>query len=122
MNLNQLYYFKELAKERQFSKAAKNLYISQPSLSNSIKSLEKELNCQLINRNGGQITLTEYGKIFCEAAITSINSIEKSKIDIANCKRKEENIIKIAAHQYKIGGTDIHVMFQLGHFHCLFYL
>ncbi|WP_289683367.1 helix-turn-helix domain-containing protein [Lactobacillus intestinalis] len=60
MNLNQLYYFKELAKERQFSKAAKNLYISQPSLSNSIKSLEKELNCQLINRNGGQITLTEY--------------------------------------------------------------
>lgn len=97
MNLNQLYYFKELAKERQFSKAAKNLYISQPSLSNSIKSLEKELNCQLINRNGGQITLTEYGKIFCEAAITSINSIEKSKIDIANCKRKEENIIKIAS-------------------------
>ena len=29
--------------------------------------------------------------------VTSINSIEKSKIDIANCKRKEENIIKIAS-------------------------
>lgn len=97
MNLNQLYYFKELAKERQFSKAAKNLYISQPSLSNSIKSLEQELHCQLINRNGGQITLTEYGEIFFKAAITSINSIEKSKIDIANYKRKEENIIKIAS-------------------------
>ena len=78
MNLNQLYYFKELAKERQFSKAAKNLYISQPSLSNSIKSLEKELNCQLINRNGGQTILTEYGKIFYEAAITSITSLDKS--------------------------------------------
>ncbi|XKU95191.1 LysR family transcriptional regulator [Lactobacillus acidophilus] len=48
MNLNQFYYFNELAKQHQFSEAAKHLNISQPSLSNSIKSLEKELDCNLI--------------------------------------------------------------------------
>lgn len=47
MNLNQLYYFKESIKQHQFSSAAKRLHISQPSLSNLIKALEKELKCEL---------------------------------------------------------------------------
>lgn len=97
MNLNQLYYFNELAEQRQFSKAAKNLYISQPSLSNSIKSLEKELGCKLINRSGGQITLTEYGKIFYKATSSAVNIIEQAKRKIAQNKRQNENIIKIAS-------------------------
>lgn len=97
MNLNQLYYFNELAKQRQFSKAAKNLYISQPSLSNSIKSLEKELGCKLINRSGGQISLTEYGEIFYKAASSSVNIIEQAKRKIAQNKRQNENVIKIAS-------------------------
>ena len=41
MNLRQLYYFKELVEQKQFLKAARNLNISQPSLSNAIKELEK---------------------------------------------------------------------------------
>lgn len=97
MNLNQLYYFNELAQQRQFSKAAKNLYISQPSLSNSIKSLERELGCKLINRSSGQITLTEYGKIFYKAASSSVNIIEQAKQKITQTKRQNENTIKIAS-------------------------
>ncbi|MBA1393711.1 LysR family transcriptional regulator [Lactobacillus sp. XV13L] len=42
MNLNQLYYFRELADQRQYTKAADNLFISQPTLSVSIKQLENE--------------------------------------------------------------------------------
>ncbi|TSO25581.1 LysR family transcriptional regulator [Lactobacillus sp. LL6] len=95
MNLNQLYYFNELAKERQFSKAAKNLCISQPSLSNSIKSLEKDLGCKLINRSGGQITLTKYGKIFFKAASSSVDILEDAKRKINRYKRQKDNIIKI---------------------------
>ena len=97
MNLNQLYYFNELAKQRQFSKAAKNLSISQPSLSNSIKSLEKDLGCKLINRSGGQITLTKYGEIFFKAASSSVDILEGAKRDIAQYKRQKDNIIKIAS-------------------------
>ena len=59
MNLKQLYYFNELVKQHQFSSAAKRLHISQPSLSNSIKTLEKELHYNLIERRNGRIELTE---------------------------------------------------------------
>ena len=41
MNLAQLYYFRTLAKFEHYGKAAEALYITQPSLSNSIKNLEK---------------------------------------------------------------------------------
>ena len=43
MNLAQLYYFRTLAKFEHYGKAAEALYITQPSLSNSIKNLEKEI-------------------------------------------------------------------------------
>lgn len=97
MNLRQLYYFKELVEQKQFLKAAKNLNISQPSLSNSLKSLENELDCQLINRSGGQIFLTEYGKIFYKTAISSVSSIEEAKLAIKQQKLLESNIISLAS-------------------------
>ncbi|POD89000.1 putative HTH-type transcriptional regulator YybE [Lactiplantibacillus plantarum subsp. plantarum] len=50
MNLNQLYYFRTLAEFQHYTKAAAHLYISQPSLSNAMKSLEKELGCVLFER------------------------------------------------------------------------
>lgn len=43
MNLNQLYYFKTLAELEHYTKAAEKLNISQPTLSHSISSMEKEL-------------------------------------------------------------------------------
>lgn len=42
MNLQQLYYFRKLAEVQHYTKAAKALYITQPSLSDSIDSLEHE--------------------------------------------------------------------------------
>lgn len=97
MNLRQLYYFKELTDQKQFSKAAKKLNISQPSLSNSIKTLEKELDCQLINREGGQISLTTYGKIFYKAVVSSIQSLESAKRQIDQHKKLSASIVKIAS-------------------------
>ena len=43
MNLQQLYYFRKLAEVQHYTEAAKALYITQPSLSDSIASLESEL-------------------------------------------------------------------------------
>ena len=46
MNLSQLRYFRKLAQVQHFTKAAEELYITQPALSNSIKQLENELGTQ----------------------------------------------------------------------------
>lgn len=66
MTLNQLLYFQTIAKLQHFRQAAAKLNLSQPSLSRSIAALEDELNIVLFERNGRNITLTKYGKIFLE--------------------------------------------------------
>ncbi|XXM71978.1 LysR family transcriptional regulator [Lysinibacillus sphaericus] len=64
MDLRQLRYFTTVVQEKNFSKAAGILHISQPSLSNSIMKLEKEIGFQLLERNTRSLTLTESGEIF----------------------------------------------------------
>ena len=48
MNLNHLYYFRTLAKEQHYTRAAHILNITQPSLSHAINALEKEVKCQTV--------------------------------------------------------------------------
>ena len=50
MNINQLKYFIELARNKSFSKSANRLNISQPALSLQIRKLEEEFEYQLIDR------------------------------------------------------------------------
>jgi LysR family transcriptional regulator, low CO2-responsive transcriptional regulator len=64
LDLRQLRYFTTVVQEKNFSKAAGILHISQPSLSNSIMKLEKEIGFQLLERNTRNLTLTESGEIF----------------------------------------------------------
>lgn len=62
MRLEQLHYFETLLQEGSFTKAAERLHISQPSLTASIKAMEKELNKTLLIRDTRNIVLTEEGK------------------------------------------------------------
>lgn len=64
MDMQQLLYFIEVAKEKHMTNAAKKLYISQPALSTSIARLEKELGVPLFIRNRRHIVLSDSGKIF----------------------------------------------------------
>ena len=62
MELLQLRYFLQLAKTQHVSKTAEMLYISQPSLSATIKKLESELKVPLFTRKGRSIELSKFGK------------------------------------------------------------
>lgn len=62
MELNQLVFFKEIASTGNMSQAAKNLYVSQPALSQSIKKLESELRTTLFDRGKEKMSLTDDGK------------------------------------------------------------
>ena len=74
MNWNQLHYVITIARERNITKAAQKLYISQPSLSMSLKTLEKELGTPLFERKNGELALTYAGELFYEWAESSLRS------------------------------------------------
>lgn len=52
MNLRQLYYFKKIAELEHYTRAAKELFVSQSSLSHAIQELESELNVKFFVKKG----------------------------------------------------------------------
>lgn len=82
-------YVYEVYKERSFTKAAQNLYISQQSLSARIKKIEEIIGEPLFDRSTTPLQLTEVGKVYIEAAeeITQIEQrVENYINDLAGLK------------------------------------
>ena len=84
MTLNQLRYFQAVARLQNFRASAEELYISQPSLSRSIDSLEEELGVVLFEKAGRGISLTGSGRLLLEYTNRIIE-----ECDIAVYKMKE---------------------------------
>ena len=63
MNLKQLEAFVQVAEGGSFSKAAKQLFLTQPTISAHISSLEKELNARLFVRNTKEVKLSDDERI-----------------------------------------------------------
>jgi len=93
-NLSSYYIFYTVAKAGNISKAAKELYISQPAISKSIQKLEESLNCKLFTRSSRGVLLTDEGEILYDhvrEAFTSLNEGErklKESIDLGIGKIK----------------------------------
>lgn len=68
MELKDLRYFTEVANYGSFTKAAASTYLSQPTLSKSIKKLESELNVELFERSTRSLMLTDAGEIVLQQA------------------------------------------------------
>lgn len=76
MNLNQLYYFVTLAHMEHYTRASKVLLITQPSLSHAISSLEQELGTYLFEKQGRNVILTKYGRIFLAYAEEALGILD----------------------------------------------
>lgn len=99
-------YVYEVYRERSFSKAAKNLFISQPSLSASIKKTETDLGFEIFDRSTKPIGLTEFG----EAYIKSIESIMKIENNFSNYAN---DLSDFKAGSINIGGTNLFTSYIL---------
>ena len=78
LSLSQLYNFKKLAETQHMTRAAKELYITQPTLSLSIKALEHELGVPLFFRDGRQIKLTKHGRDFYADIAGVLGDLDRS--------------------------------------------
>ena len=79
MRLDYLRYFDHLAEVLNYTRAAEDLFIAQPTLSVAIKRMEKELGIKLFQRSEGstRIELTEMGKAYHEYVALALKDLDK---------------------------------------------
>jgi len=81
MNFTHLVYFVKVCEYMNISKAAKDLFVSQPAVSLAIKSLEKELSAKLFIRKNNKLIMTEQGEklyYLSNHLVQDFNSIENA--------------------------------------------
>ncbi|HLQ35496.1 MAG TPA: LysR family transcriptional regulator [Chloroflexota bacterium] len=82
MQLDQLRYFLAVARHLSFTRAAEALPLSQPSLTNQIRKLERELGVELFERTTRRVRLTPAGEDFVGAAQQILNLVESAEIEM----------------------------------------
>lgn len=101
MNLKQFRYVLTLADEGSFSRAAETLNIKQPSLSQYIKKIEKEVGMELFDRSGGDVRLTDAGRAYIDIGRKMLDlehQLEGRFSDLASFK-SGSIVIGISAHR-----------------------
>jgi DNA-binding transcriptional LysR family regulator len=79
MTFRQLEAFLAVVRERSFSRGARRIHLSQPTLSGHIHELERELGRRLFGRRGREITLTEAGRVFEPHAARVAGALEDAR-------------------------------------------
>ena len=97
MNYEYLRTFYEVCKAKSFSKAAENLYTSQPAVSRTILIIENELNTKLFNRSKHGVTLTQSGEELYERIKIPFINLERIDEDFSNQKTLSSKTIRIGA-------------------------
>jgi DNA-binding transcriptional LysR family regulator len=88
-----------LQQKKILQKQLKLLYLSQPSLSKQIKTLEKNLDILLINRENNKISLTENGKVFLQYSERILALCEESCRALIDLKNGERGNLTVGASQ-----------------------
>ena len=100
MRLEQLQYFEILTQEGSFTKAAEQLHISQPSLTASIKAMEKELEVPLLVRNTRSFSLTEEGEQVLAFAKDTLASYQSLLHNLHPPKQQAHGELSIVASKF----------------------
>lgn len=82
MDIRQLRYFIAIVEERKISAAAERLHISQPPLSQHLKTMEEELGSKLVERSGKYFEVTEAGKALYKYALRMTQLMEEAKMEV----------------------------------------
>lgn len=97
MELHQLKYFVSVVEVGSFTRAAKNCYVAQPSLSQQIHKLEEELGQKLFERLGRGVRLTNAGRSFYERAVSILSAVAAARDSVLDPRSLEQGPIRIGA-------------------------
>ena len=100
MDFQNLKAFISVAETGSFSVASEQLYLTQPAISKRIAALEHELNSELFDRIGRQISLTEAGKALLPRARQILLEVEDSQREIHNLSNKVSGTLRIGTSHH----------------------
>ncbi|GLB52823.1 transcriptional regulator [Neptunitalea chrysea] len=89
--------FRTVARRLNFTKAAQELYITQPAVTKHIKEIEKHFEVKLFDRNGTRIKLTEAGAVLLKHTEQVFELHRKAEIELNNLKNLQAGSLRIGA-------------------------
>ena len=95
VDLGQIEAFVQVAQHRSFSKAAESLFLTQPSVTARIQSLERDLGESLFERNGRGVRLTEMGASFLPYARRALKALQDGRDAIEGMRNLELGTLKL---------------------------
>jgi DNA-binding transcriptional LysR family regulator len=95
LEINQLIYFLEVAKQKSFTGAAKTLHVSQPAISKTIQMLEDELGVVLFDRTSRHVQLTDYGAIVQIQVQKLVQTFHDIHTELNEVTHLEKGVIRI---------------------------
>ena len=96
MDFSHLNYFRVVARYGNLSRAAKELYISQPGLSRYLSRLEEEVGVPLFDRRKGKISLNTYGQIFLGNVNLAFEQLEQGIETMQQLYSRDQNILTVS--------------------------
>jgi DNA-binding transcriptional LysR family regulator len=98
MQFQQLLYFVAVAETRHFTHAAERVHVSQPSLSQQVRALEKELGAELFSRARGNIALTDAGEALLPLA-------RRILADADTARHEVQELVQLRRGRVRLGAT-----------------
>jgi DNA-binding transcriptional LysR family regulator len=95
MEIRQLEFFVEVARQKNFTKAAEALLVAQPAISKSIKKLEEKLGLQLFNRAERKVSLTAEGEVFLKHAELILDQLKHAEAEMAEMRGLRKGEVRI---------------------------
>src|SRR5918996_227648 len=96
--------FRAVAHQRSFSRAARELALSQPSVSNQVASLEREIGARLLERQPGGLRLTREGEILLEHADAIAERFRLASTQLTAAARGHRTRLRIGAFPTALAG------------------
>lgn len=95
MDIRQLRYFVAVAEEKNFSRAAERLHVSQPPLSTQVKALEGELGVELFRRSNRGVALTVAGQLFYDEVRIVLRRLEQARLKAQSAGRGDIGLLAV---------------------------
>lgn len=96
MNLQQLYYFQKIAECQQYTLAARELHVTQATLSYAISNLEQELGARLFDRRGKNVCLTPCGKVYLSCVQDALQALDRGKQMVRNTASPAKAVVRLS--------------------------